>query len=50
LPPLAPVTFVDENTVQLNVVPATAFGLVMTTPAFDPEQIALSATDTLGIG
>ena len=48
-PPFAPPTFVELNTVQLKVVPATLFGFKIGTLAFEPEQIALSDAATSGI-
>lgn len=48
-PPLAPLTFVELNTVQLKVVPVTLFEFAIETLEFEPEQIALSAAATLGI-
>jgi hypothetical protein len=49
-PASAPLTFDEENTVQLNVVPATPLGLVIATLAFVAEQITLSDAATSGIG
>ena len=49
LPPDEPFTFV-ANAVQLNVVPDTAFGLVINIFVLAPLQIAWSLADAVGIG
>ena len=49
LPGPEPLTFV-ATTVQLNVVPDTAFGFVIAMLVFVPLQIAWLLADALGIG
>ena len=50
LPAVALVTFVELKTVQLNVVPDTPLGLVITTLVLDPEHIVCGEAAKLGIG
>ena len=49
-PAADPVTFVAESTVQLKVVPLTAFGLVIAILEEVPEQIAASVAEAVGTG
>ena len=46
----APVTFVAPVTVQVNVVPDTAFGLVIATLVLCPEQIVWFDAEASGVG
>jgi hypothetical protein len=50
LPAAAPLTFALLLIVQLNVVPLTAFGLVIATPAATPLHILLLLADAFGTG
>ena len=49
LPALAPVTLLELCTVQVKVVPATLFGLVIAIEMVSPEQIP-TGDDTAAVG